>query len=92
MGTLYILIHVNNLFTLSTPDTIQCVLDNHDAHRPNVTVFSNKMVFDDNGVLTGFSEPVVHSYNKGTAAVSMEDMKKVSVCSYNYTLHLHVVH
>ena len=43
------------------------------------------MIFDDNGVITGFSEPVVHSYNKGTAAVSMEDMKKVSLTFRAYS-------
>lgn len=48
------------------------------------------MVFDDDGVLTGFSEPVVHSYNKGTAAVSMEDMKKVSVCVVIITLYMYM--
>ena len=41
-------------------------------------MLSNKMIFDENGVITGFSEPLVHTYNKGTAAVSMEDTKKVS--------------
>ena len=63
---------------LSIPDTIQCVLDHHDVYTPNITMLSNKMIFEDNGVITGFSEPLVHTYNKGTAAVSMEDMKKVS--------------
>ena len=64
--------------SLSIPDTIQCVLDHHDVYTPNITMLSNKMIFDDNGVITGFSEPLVHTYNKGTAAVGMEDMKKVS--------------
>ena len=46
-------------------------LDHHDVYTPNITMLSNKMIFEDNGVITGFSEPLVHTYNKGTAAVSM---------------------
>ena len=34
-------------------------------------IVSNKMIFNDNGELVGFSKPVVHSYSKGSHALKM---------------------
>ena len=34
-------------------------------------IVSNKMIFNDSGLLVGFSKPVVHSYSKGSHALKM---------------------
>ena len=40
------------------------------SYLQNVEIVSNMMIFNADGVLTGFSEPIVHSYNKGATALA----------------------
>jgi hypothetical protein len=34
--------------------------------RPKISIISNLGVFDENGILTKFKEPIIHSFNKST--------------------------
>ena len=38
----------------------------------NMDVISNKMIFDENGNLAQFSEPLIHTFSKTTAAIGEE--------------------
>jgi 5'-nucleotidase len=40
------------------------LLQKAKIHFPNITIISNSPVFDDQGYLTGFNEPIIHVLNK----------------------------
>ena len=40
------------------------------SNQPNFELVSNRMIFDSEGKLKGFSEPVIHSINKGSTGVA----------------------
>jgi 5'-nucleotidase len=40
------------------------LLEKAKIHFPNITIISNSPIFDDQGYLTGFNEPIIHALNK----------------------------
>ena len=74
-------------------DVITETLVQKSSYLQNIEIVSNMMQFDSKGVLIGFCEPVVHSYNKGvTALAKMNHLNdKLQVCNIIngcYTLSL----
>ncbi len=43
------------------------------SSQPKFELVSNRMIFDSEGQLQGFSEPVIHSINKGSTGVAKID-------------------
>lgn len=58
----------------SITDTIRETLKQHSTVRSNMRIISNRMVFDDSGVVCGFKEPVIHSYSKGKSPEQFVDV------------------
>ena len=46
-------------------DTLLETVRQFSTLRPNMHVVSNRLIFDEAGVATGHTQPLVHSYNKG---------------------------
>lgn len=64
------------VFSAGLTDIIKETLQLLSYLPSNMEIVSNKMIFNDNGELVGFSKPVVHSYSKGSHALKM--MKHVT--------------
>ena len=58
------------MFPLFFSDVIAETLKQRSYYPQNIEIIGNMMVFDTNGRLVGFSEPVIHSYNKGITAMA----------------------
>ncbi|KAG6929812.1 5'-nucleotidase, cytosolic IIIB [Chelydra serpentina] len=52
------------IFSAGVGDVLEEVLRQAEVLHPNVTVVSNYMDFDDQGVLRQFKAPLIHTYNK----------------------------
>ena len=65
-------------------DTIVEILVQHFSLHDNMRIISNKIHFDDSGRACEFSEPKLHSYNKGHSIQQFssvaEDIKVSSYC------------
>ena len=56
-------------------DSIKLLLERDGIMHTNIEIISNQMVWDDNGVMTGYLEPIIHSGNKYNF-ISNEQIKK----------------
>ena len=64
-------------YSLSLLDVIHVVFQLLLSSVPkNVEIVANKMIFNKDGVVIGFQEPLIHSANKGVTAVQTCDHLK----------------
>ncbi|CAI5789965.1 7-methylguanosine phosphate-specific 5' [Podarcis lilfordi] len=57
------------IFSAGVGDVLEEIIRQAGAFYPNVNVVSNYMDFDDSGVLRGFKEPLIHTYNKNNTVL-----------------------
>ncbi|XP_033025505.1 7-methylguanosine phosphate-specific 5'-nucleotidase isoform X2 [Lacerta agilis] len=57
------------IFSAGVGDVLEEIIRQAGAFYPNVKVVSNYMDFDDSGVLRGFKEPLIHTYNKNNTVL-----------------------
>ncbi|KAL7064663.1 hypothetical protein AAHC03_05538 [Spirometra sp. Aus1] len=66
------------IFSAGLGNVIELLLERFNLCFDNVRVVSNFMDFNDEGLLIGFQEPIIHTFNKTIATVSNSDyIKKV---------------
>ena len=65
------LMATNFFFFLYLIDVILIALDS-TSYKPhdNLSVVGNKMIYNEDSVVTAFAEPVIHSYNKGLTSLT----------------------
>jgi len=61
------------IFSAGLGDLIHAVLDQHAGNHDNIKVVSNYMRFDEEGKMIGFTEEMIHMYNKNENAVHSSD-------------------
>ncbi|XP_034990881.2 7-methylguanosine phosphate-specific 5'-nucleotidase [Zootoca vivipara] len=57
------------IFSAGVGDVLEEIIRQAGAFYPNVKVVSNYMDFDSSGVLRGFKEPLIHTYNKNNTVL-----------------------
>ncbi|VDP91802.1 unnamed protein product [Echinostoma caproni] len=57
------------IFSAGLGDVIQLLLQRFTMCTDNVRVVSNFMIFNDEDVLVGFEEPVIHTFNKSASSI-----------------------
>ena len=55
---------------LSYTDIILETIKQKLSCQPHFELVSNRMIFDSEGIVQGFSEPVIHSINKGSTGIA----------------------
>uniref|UniRef100_A0ACB8EUN2 7-methylguanosine phosphate-specific 5'-nucleotidase n=1 Tax=Sphaerodactylus townsendi TaxID=933632 RepID=A0ACB8EUN2_9SAUR len=61
------------IFSAGVGDILEEIIHQAGVFHPNVNVVSNYMDFDDCGVLRGFKEPLIHTYNKNNTVLENTD-------------------
>ncbi|KAI5250900.1 cytosolic 5'-nucleotidase 3A isoform X2 [Manis pentadactyla] len=61
------------IFSAGIGDILEEVIRQAGVYHPNITVVSNFMDFDDNGILKGFKGELIHVYNKHDGALKNTD-------------------
>ncbi|VEL33276.1 unnamed protein product [Protopolystoma xenopodis] len=61
------------IFSAGLGNVIELILERFKICHPNIRIVSNFMDFNQEGVLSGFQEPLIHSYNKNAASISNTD-------------------
>ncbi|KAI5174245.1 Cytosolic 5'-Nucleotidase 3A [Manis pentadactyla] len=61
------------IFLAGIGDILEEVICQAGVYHPNITVVSNFMDFDDNGILKGFKGELIHVYNKHDGALKNTD-------------------
>jgi cytosolic 5'-nucleotidase 3 len=60
-------------------EAIQFYFEKYDKLYDNIHIVSNEFIWDDNGLMTGYKEPIIHSFDKDYSAVKdfpfYEDLK-----------------
>ncbi|XP_032091406.1 7-methylguanosine phosphate-specific 5'-nucleotidase [Thamnophis elegans] len=57
------------IFSAGVGDVLEEIIHQAGVFHPNINVVSNYMDFDDNGILQGFKEPLIHIYNKNNTVL-----------------------
>ncbi|KAL8175916.1 UNVERIFIED_CONTAM: 7-methylguanosine phosphate-specific 5'-nucleotidase [Gekko kuhli] len=57
------------IFSAGVGDVLEEIIRQAGVFHPNVHVVSNYMDFDEHGVLRGFREPLIHTYNKNNTVL-----------------------
>ncbi|XP_039214823.1 7-methylguanosine phosphate-specific 5'-nucleotidase isoform X3 [Crotalus tigris] len=57
------------IFSAGVGDVLEEIIHQAGVFHPNINVVSNYMDFDDNGVLQGFKDPLIHIYNKNNTVL-----------------------
>ncbi|TPP60247.1 7-methylguanosine phosphate-specific 5'-nucleotidase [Fasciola gigantica] len=60
------------IFSAGLGDVIEILLKNFNMYRENIRVVSNFMRFNEEGLIVGFKDPVIHSFNKTAASILNE--------------------
>ncbi|KAA3674002.1 5'-nucleotidase, partial [Paragonimus westermani] len=66
------------IFSAGLGDVIELLLENFSMCTENVRVVSNFMEFNEEGVLVGFKDPIIHSFNKTAASIVNGDRARVA--------------
>lgn len=66
------------IFSAGLGNVIELLLEHFAIKTENVRVVSNFMEFNDEGLLTGFSDPIIHSFNKTAASIANGDYAQIS--------------
>ncbi|TGZ58774.1 hypothetical protein CRM22_009443 [Opisthorchis felineus] len=66
------------IFSAGLGDVIELLLENFSMYTENVRVVSNFMQFNDEGLLVGFTDPIIHSFNKTAASIANGDYARLS--------------
>jgi len=61
------------IFSAGLGNVIELLLERYEVCFDNVRVVSNFMDFNDEGLLIGFQEPIIHSFNKTVASIANSD-------------------
>jgi 5'-nucleotidase len=62
------------IFSAGIGDLINEVLEKYEVTFPNIKVVSNFMKFNNKGVICGFTEPIIHMFNKNRNILSGESL------------------
>ncbi|XP_053120003.1 7-methylguanosine phosphate-specific 5'-nucleotidase [Hemicordylus capensis] len=57
------------IFSAGVGDVLEEIIRQAGVFHPNVNVVSNYMDFNDSGILKGFREPLIHTYNKNNTVL-----------------------
>ncbi|XP_058037460.1 7-methylguanosine phosphate-specific 5'-nucleotidase isoform X3 [Ahaetulla prasina] len=57
------------IFSAGVGDVLEEIIYQAGVFHPNINVVSNYMDFDDNGILQGFKDPLIHIYNKNNTVL-----------------------
>ena len=57
------------IFSAGIADVILQIMIQSKLWLPNMHMISNKMIFNSDGICTGFKEPLIHVFNKNEASV-----------------------
>jgi cytosolic 5'-nucleotidase 3 len=60
-------------------DSIKFVLEKNNILFSNVHIVSNQLIYDDEGHVTGYKEPIIHSQNKSEEAIKDFELRKNTV-------------
>ncbi|NWZ14937.1 5NT3B nucleotidase, partial [Agelaius phoeniceus] len=73
LGDFFDQLHKNNIplfiFSAGVGDILEEIIRQANVFYPNVNVVSNYMAFSDEGVLTHFKGPLIHTYNKNNSVL-----------------------
>jgi 5'-nucleotidase len=67
------------IFSAGLGDTLLEVFRQFSTLRPNMHVVSNRLIFDKEGIATGHTQPLVHSYNKGKSPEQLATVEEFIV-------------
>lgn len=71
------------VFSAGCGDVVSAVLKYSGVYLPNVKVISNFLKYDDNGVITGFQDKIIHVFNKNEYAIKNTDFYDLVVGKEN---------
>ncbi|KAA0196627.1 Cytosolic 5' nucleotidase III [Fasciolopsis buskii] len=66
------------IFSAGLGDVIEILLKNFNMYRENIRVVSNFMKFNEEGIITGFKDPVIHSFNKTAASIAGSNFSEMT--------------
>ncbi|CAL8108299.1 unnamed protein product [Calicophoron daubneyi] len=66
------------IFSAGIGDVIELLLQDRSLYTENVRVISNFMEFNEDGVLVGFREPLIHTFNKSANSVANDHFAQLS--------------
>ncbi|KAF5403347.1 Cytosolic 5' nucleotidase III [Paragonimus heterotremus] len=66
------------IFSAGLGDVIELLLENFSMCTENVRVVSNFMEFNEEGLLVGFKDPIIHSFNKTAASIISGDRARIA--------------
>ncbi|CAL8108302.1 unnamed protein product [Calicophoron daubneyi] len=76
------LLHENDIpvliFSAGIGNVIELLLQYFSLYTRNMQVVSNFMEFDGDGLLVGFSDPVIHSFNKNASSITNGHYARIS--------------
>ena len=73
-------------------DTLLEVFKQYSEVRSNMHVVSNRLIFDEEEIAVGHSEPLVHSYNKGKSPEQLAEVAPFIEVHYGFVCLLDCAH